>query len=43
MDLALSSTSAHFVVPSNHCTFPEVPASCGPAHKALDEPADFWA
>ena len=25
------------------CTFPEVSASCGPAHEALHEPADFWA
>ncbi len=25
------------------CTFPEVSASGGPAHEALNEPADFWA
>jgi hypothetical protein len=26
----------------SHCTFTEEVASCGPAHEALDEPADFW-
>ena len=26
-----------------YCTFPEVSASCDPAHEALNEPADFWA
>ena len=26
-----------------HCTFPELSASCDPAHEALNEPADFWA
>ena len=25
------------------CTFPELSASCDPAHEALNEPADFWA
>ncbi len=24
------------------CTFPELSASCDPAHEALNEPADFW-
>ena len=25
-----------------NCTFPELSASCDPAHEALNEPADFW-
>ena len=25
------------------CTFPELSASCDPAHEVLNEPADFWA
>ena len=34
--LFVSSVSQDF------CTFPEVSASCDPAHEALNEPADFW-